>query len=133
MTGITLINPATEAMLQTVEHSSLEQVDDAVARATSAQRAWAALPPAERAAALRRFATVVEGDIENLAALEVANSGHPISQARWEAGHVRDVLNYYAAAPERMIGRTIPVAGGIDVTFLEALGVVGVICRGIFR
>ena len=127
MTGITLINPATEAMLQTVEHSSLEQVDDAVARATSAQRAWAALPPAERAAALRRFATVVEGDIENLAALEVANSGHPISQARWEAGHVRDVLNYYAAAPERMIGKTIPVAGGIDVTFLEALGVVGVI------
>ena len=127
MTGITLINPATEAMLQTVEHSSLEQVDDAVARATSAQRAWAALPPAERAAALRRFATVVEGDIENLAALEVANSGHPISQARWEAGHVRDVLNYYSAAPERMIGKTIPVAGGIDVTFLEALGVVGVI------
>jgi len=127
MTGITLINPATEAMLQTVEHSSLEQVDDAVARATSAQRAWVALPPAERAAALRRFATVVEGDIENLAALEVANSGHPISQARWEAGHVRDVLNYYSAAPERMIGKTIPVAGGIDVTFLEALGVVGVI------
>ena len=127
MTGITLINPATEAMLQTVEHSSLEQVDDAVARAMSAQRAWAALPPAERAAALRRFATVVEGDIENLAALEVANSGHPISQARWEAGHVRDVLNYYSAAPERMIGKTIPVAGGIDVTFLEALGVVGVI------
>ena len=127
MTGITLINPATEAVLQTVEHSSLEQVDDAVARATFAQHAWAALPPAERAAALRRFATVVEGDIDNLAALEVANSGHPISQARWEAGHVRDVLNYYAAAPERMIGKTIPVAGGIDVTFLEALGVVGVI------
>ena len=127
MTGITLINPATEAVLQTVEHSSLEQVDDAVARATFAQRAWAALPPAERAAALRRFATVVESDIDNLAALEVANSGHPISQARWEAGHVRDVLNYYAAAPERMIGKTIPVAGGIDVTFLEALGVVGVI------
>ena len=127
MTGITLINPATEAVLQTVEHSSLEQVDDAVARATFAQRAWAALSPAERAAALRRFATVVEGDIDNLAALEVANSGHPISQARWEAGHVRDVLNYYAAAPERMIGKTIPVAGGIDVTFLEALGVVGVI------
>ncbi|HEY5231524.1 MAG TPA: aldehyde dehydrogenase family protein, partial [Galbitalea sp.] len=59
--------------------------------------------------------------------LEVGNSGHPISQARWEAGHVRDVLNYYAAAPERMIGKQIPVAGGIDLTFLEPLGVVGVI------
>ncbi|MES2092937.1 MAG: aldehyde dehydrogenase family protein [Actinomycetota bacterium] len=127
MTGITLINPATELALQTVAHSSLEQVDDAVADAMSAQRAWAALPPAERAEALRRFASVVDRDLENLAGLEVANSGHPISQARWEAGHVRDVLNYYAAAPERMIGKTIPAAGGIDVTFLEPLGVVGVI------
>jgi acyl-CoA reductase-like NAD-dependent aldehyde dehydrogenase len=127
MSGITLINPATERELQTVEHSSLERVDDAVADAVSAQRAWAALAPADRAAALRRFASVVDADLENLAGLEVANSGHPISQARWEAGHVRDVLNYYAAAPERMIGKTIPVAGVIDVTFLEPLGVVGVI------
>ena len=127
MTGITLINPATEGELQTVAHTSLERVDDAVADAVSAQRAWASLPPAERAAALRSFATAVGDDLENLAGLEVLNSGHPISQARWEAGHVRDVLNYYAAAPERMIGKTIPVAGGIDVTFLEPLGVVGVI------
>jgi acyl-CoA reductase-like NAD-dependent aldehyde dehydrogenase len=127
MTAFTLINPATEAVLQTVEHLSVEQVDDAVARAVSAQRKWAALAPGARADALRRFAGVVDGDNENLARLEVANSGHPISQARWEAGHVRDVLNYYAAAPERMLGRQIPVAGGLDVTFLEPLGVVGVI------
>jgi acyl-CoA reductase-like NAD-dependent aldehyde dehydrogenase len=123
----TLINPTDETILQTVEQSSLEQVDDAVARAVIAQRAWARLAPAERAAALRRFAAVVDTAIDELAWLEVANSGHPIGQARWEAGHVRDVLNYYAAAPERMIGKQIPVAGGLDVTFLEPLGVVGVI------
>lgn len=123
----TLINPADETELETVEHTTVEGVDDAVARATTAQRAWASLPPADRAAALRRFALVVEEHIEELAALEVVNSGHPITQARWEAGHVRDVLNYYAAAPERMIGKQIPVAGGLDVTFLEPLGVVGVI------
>ncbi len=127
MTITTLINPADETVLRTVEHTTLEGVDDAVARASSAQRAWAALPPAARANALRDFATVVGNAIEELAMLEVANSGHPITQARWEAGHVRDVLNYYAAAPERMIGKQIPVAGGIDVTFLEPLGVVGVI------
>ncbi|MET0956747.1 MAG: aldehyde dehydrogenase family protein, partial [Cryobacterium sp.] len=75
----------------------------------------------------RRFAEAVDGDRENLAGIEVANSGHPISQARWEAGHVRDVLQYYSAAPERLFGRQIPVAGGIDVTFQEPLGVVGVI------
>ena len=37
------------------------------------------------------------------------------------------MLNYYSGAPERMIGRQIPVAGGMDVTFQEPLGVVGVI------
>jgi acyl-CoA reductase-like NAD-dependent aldehyde dehydrogenase len=123
----TLINPTDETVLRTVEQTSLEQVDDAVARAVAAQRKWAALPPAERAAALRRFAVTVDAAVEELAQLEVQNSGHPISQARWEAGHVRDVLNYYSAAPERMIGKQIPVAGGLDVTFLEPLGVVGVI------
>ncbi|MGV8969971.1 MAG: aldehyde dehydrogenase family protein [Microbacteriaceae bacterium] len=123
----TIINPADETVIAEVTQSSLLQVDDAIAHAVAAQRAWAALPPAERAAALRRFATTVGDSIEELALLEVANSGHPISQARWEAGHVRDVLNYYAAAPERMIGKQIPVSGGIDVTFLEPLGVVGII------
>jgi acyl-CoA reductase-like NAD-dependent aldehyde dehydrogenase len=127
MTSTTIINPADESVITKVEHSTVEQVDDAVDAAVSAQRAWAALPPADRAAALRRFAAVVDTAVDELALLEVVNSGHPISQARWEAGHVRDVLNYYAAAPERMIGKQIPVAGGLDVTFLEPLGVVGVI------
>ena len=123
----TLINPATEVPFDTVAHTTLAEVDDAILHAVSAQKAWAALAPAERAAGLRRFALAVDGAIEELALLEVTNSGHPISQARWEAGHVRDVLTYYSAAPERMIGSTIPVAGGIDVTFLEPLGVVGII------
>ena len=122
-----LINPSDETVLQEVTHTSLEQVDEAVARAVAAQRSWAALAPADRAAALRRFAAVVDAHVEELAQLEVRNSGHPIGSARWEAGHVRDVLNYYAGAPERMIGQQIPVAGGIDVTVHEPLGVIGVI------
>jgi len=123
----TLINPADETVIGEVAHTTLEQVDDAVARAVVAQAAWAALAPVDRARALRRFAAAVDGAVEELAALEVRNSGHPIGSARWEAGHVRDVLDYYAGAPERMIGQQIPVAGGIDVTFHEPLGVVGVI------
>ncbi|MCY7412394.1 MAG: aldehyde dehydrogenase family protein, partial [Salinibacterium sp.] len=121
------MNPTDATPFRTVAQSSLEQVDDAVARAATAQRSWAALAPAARAQALRDFAAVVGGAVEELAMLEVVNSGHPITQARWEAGHVRDVLNYYSAAPERMLGKQIPVAGGLDVTFLEPLGVVGVI------
>jgi len=127
MTTTTLINPSTEVPLRVIEHTTVEGVDDAVALGVSAQKDWAALAPAARAAALRDFAAAVGGAVEELAALEVANSGHPIAQARWEAGHVRDVLTYYSAAPERMIGMQIPVAGGLDVTFLEPLGVVGVI------
>ncbi|MGK2867144.1 MAG: aldehyde dehydrogenase family protein [Mycobacterium sp.] len=123
----TVINPATEDVLRDVELLDVDAVDDAVARAVAAQRRWARLAPAERGAALRAFANMVDAHIGELAALEVANSGHPISQAEWEAGHVRDVLTYYAAGPERLIGQQIPVAGGIDLTFHEPLGVVGII------
>lgn len=122
-----MINPATEEELRTVERVDEAGVDDAVARAIVAQRAWAALPPADRAAALRAFASVVDAHVDELAALEVANSGHPIGNATWEAGHVRDVLQFYSASPERLSGKQIPVAGGLDVTFNEPLGVVGVI------
>ena len=127
MSSSILVNPATEALIEEIEHTTVEGVDDAVARAVAAQKLWAALAPAARAGALRDFASAVGGAVEELAALEVANSGHPVTQARWEAGHVRDVLTYYSAAPERMLGQQIPVAGGLDVTFLEPLGVVGVI------
>ena len=122
-----LINPATEQVLSTVELCDAAAVDAAVARATAAQRSWAARPPAERAGPLRDFAAAVDAHVGELAALEVANSGHPVSAAEWEAGHVRDVLQYYSAAPERLSGRQIPVAGGLDVTFHEPIGVIGVI------
>ena len=127
MTSTTVINPADESVIAEVPHTPLEEVDAAIARAVAAQRSWAALAPVDRARALRRFAAAVDGAVEELALLEVRNSGHPIGSARWEAGHVRDVLDYYAGAPERLIGAQIPVAGGIDVTFHEPLGVIGVI------
>ncbi len=127
MSTIDLINPATEEVLRSIEHVDVAGVDDAVRRARAAQRRWAALSPAHRAAGLRAFAAVVDAHTDELAALEVANSGHPIASAEWEAGHVRDVLTFYAASPERLSGKQIPVAGGLDVTFNEPLGVVGVI------
>jgi acyl-CoA reductase-like NAD-dependent aldehyde dehydrogenase len=127
VTTLTLINPADESVITGVAGATVEQVDDAVARAQHAQRGWAALAPAARAEHLRAFATSVKSHAEELAQLEVRNSGHPIGNARWEANHVVDVLTYYSAAPERLIGKQIPVGGGIDVTFLEPYGVVGVI------
>jgi len=127
MSSYTVINPADERVVSTVVHVTREGTDEAIARAVVAQKTWALVSPADKASALHRFAAAVDDDRENLAQTEVRNSGHPVTQARWEAGHVRDVLEYYAAAPERMFGRQIPVSGGLDVTFHEPLGVVGII------
>ncbi len=122
-----IINPATEEVLADVELADAAEVDRAVERARKAQAAWRDVPPGQRARLLRAFADLVDAHGEELAGLEVANAGHPIGNARWEAGAVRDVLHFYAGAPERNHGLQIPVPGGVDVTFQEPLGVVGVI------
>jgi len=122
-----VLNPATEQLVRSVALAGLEETDAAIVRAADAFETWRAETPADRARLLRRFAQEVDTHLEELARLEVANSGHTIGNARWEAGNVRDVLAYYAGAPERLFGRQIPVAGGVDLTFKEPLGVVGVI------
>ncbi len=122
-----VINPATASPVTDVPLASVADADTAIEAAHAAFPAWRALPPGERATLLRRFASVVDAHIDELAELEVRNAGHTWGNARWEAGNVRDCLNYYAGAPERLFGRQIPVAGGVDVTFHEPLGVVGII------
>jgi acyl-CoA reductase-like NAD-dependent aldehyde dehydrogenase len=122
-----VIDPATGAVLQAVPSNGLAETDAAIERAQRAFGTWRRVAPGDRARLLRRFAAVVGEHIEELAALEVRNSGHTIGNARWEAGNVRDVLDFYAGSPERLSGRQIPVAGGLDVTFHEPLGVVGII------
>jgi acyl-CoA reductase-like NAD-dependent aldehyde dehydrogenase len=122
-----VINPATGNVLTSVPSLGSTETDAAIERAHKAFPAWKAVAPGDRARLLRRFAALVDEHIDELADLEVRNSGHTIGNARWEAGNVRDVLNYYAGAPERLSGRQIPVPGGVDLTFHEPLGVVGVI------
>jgi acyl-CoA reductase-like NAD-dependent aldehyde dehydrogenase len=126
-TSYDVVNPATEEIISTVPLADVAATDAAVARARRAFDSWRHVAPADRGRLLRRFAEVVDAHVEELAQLEVRNSGHTIGNARWEAGNVRDVLTYYSAAPERLFGRQIPVAGGVDITFHEPLGVVGVI------
>ncbi|MEQ4718657.1 aldehyde dehydrogenase family protein [Nonomuraea sp. B19D2] len=122
-----IVNPATEDVVADVELADAAEVDRAVERARKAYGSWREVSPGDRARLLRRFADLVDEHGEELARLELANAGHPIGNARWAAGNVRDVLHFYAGAPERDHGRQIPVAGGVDITFQEPLGVVGVI------
>ena len=122
-----VVNPATEQLVRTIEQADLSATDEAIRRASVAFESWRGISPGDRARLLRDFASAVDDHVEELARLEVANAGHTIGNARWEAGNVRDVLMYYSAAPERMFGRQIPVPGGVDITFKEPLGVVGAI------
>ncbi|CAB4713483.1 unannotated protein [freshwater metagenome] len=122
-----VVNPATGRPIAKVALATTEQTDAAIEAAHAAFPAWRDVAPGERARLLRRFAAVVDEHVEELAELEVRNAGHTWGNARWEAGNVRDCLNYYAGAPERMFGRQIPVPGGVDLTFHEPLGVVGII------
>ncbi len=120
-------NPATGEVFTSVPSLSETDTDQAIAKAAVAFEAWRAVAPGDRARLLRRFAATVDAHGEELAQLEVVNAGHVIGNARWEAGNVRDVIEYYGGAPERQSGRQIPVPGGIDMTFYEPLGVVGII------
>ncbi len=127
MESYDVIAPATGAVLTTVRLNGVAETDAAIERAARAFERWRAVAPGDRARLLRRFAAVVDAHVEELAELEVRNAGHTIGNARWEAGNVRDVLDFFAGSPERLSGRQIPVAGGLDVTFHEPLGVVGII------
>ncbi|HEY0696898.1 MAG TPA: aldehyde dehydrogenase family protein, partial [Micromonospora sp.] len=124
---IEVVNPATGLPVAEVPATTLEETDAAIARAAVAFDSWRRVAPGDRARLLRRFAAVIDEHVEELAEIEVRNAGHTIGNARWEAGNVRDLLDYSSGAPERLCGRQSPVAGGVDVTVHEPLGVVGVI------
>jgi acyl-CoA reductase-like NAD-dependent aldehyde dehydrogenase len=127
MSAIEVIEPATERVMAEVPRAGAEEVDAAVARAKAAFPAWRAVAPADRAKLLRDLADAIEARHEDLARLEARNAGKPIADARGEIGMVVETFRYYAGAPERLLGQTIPVAGGVDMTFREPLGVVGLI------
>ena len=124
---ITVLNPATEEPILQLPEPGVEETDAAVARAKAAFPAWRAVAPSDRARLLRRLATLVEEHGEELARLESQNVGKPIAGARGEVGMVADVFHFYAGAVDKHHGETIPVAGGVDLTFREPLGVVGLI------
>src|SRR6266702_2790986 len=127
MATISVLNPATEEAIAEIEAAGVEETDAAVASAKDAFPGWRAVAPADRARLLRRLATLVEEHGEELARLESRNVGKPIAGARGEVGMVAQVFHYYAGAVDKHLGETIPVAGGVDLTFREPLGVVGLI------
>jgi acyl-CoA reductase-like NAD-dependent aldehyde dehydrogenase len=125
--SLKVIEPATEKVMAELNEATIEDTDRAVARAKAAYPAWRAMNPKDRANLMRSIALAISKHAEELAQLETRNVGKPISDSRGEVGMVADVFTYYAGAPERLFGKTIPVAGGVDMTFREPLGVVALI------
>jgi acyl-CoA reductase-like NAD-dependent aldehyde dehydrogenase len=124
---IAVVNPATEETIAELPSAGVQETDAAVAAAKDAYPAWRAVAPSDRARLLRRFAGLVEDNLEELALLETRNVGKPIADSRGEVGSVAEVFYFYAGAVDKHHGETIPVAGGVDLTFHEPLGVVGLI------
>ena len=124
---LAVLNPATEETIAELEQPGVEETDEAVARAKAAFPTWRAVSPPDRARLLRRLATLVEEHAEELARIETRNVGKPISGSRGEVAMVARVFHFYAGAVDKHYGEQIPVAGGVDITFREALGVVGLI------
>jgi betaine-aldehyde dehydrogenase len=122
-----ILNPATGEVVERLEPATAHDADAAVARAKKAFPAWRDVAPADRSRLLRRLADALDAEREDLAQLESRDTGKPINDARGEMGMVADTFHYYAGMPERLLGDTIPVSGGVDVTFREPLGVVGLI------
>src|ERR671920_146097 len=122
-----VLNPATEEVVESLESATEGDADAAIALAREAFPGWRDVEPADRSRLLRRLADALEDENENLARLESRNTGKPIGDSRGEMGMVAETFHYYAGMPERLLGDTIPVSGGVDVTFREPLGVVGLI------
>jgi betaine-aldehyde dehydrogenase len=122
-----VLNPATEEVVESLEPATEDDADAAIARAREAFPAWRDVQPDDRSRLLRRLADALDAEQENLAQLESKNTGKPIGDSRGEMAMVAQTFHYYAGMPERLLGDTIPVSGGVDVTFREPLGVVGLI------
>jgi acyl-CoA reductase-like NAD-dependent aldehyde dehydrogenase len=114
-------------VLAEVPRAGVEEVDAAVGAARAALPTWRALAPGARAGLLRALAENIAAHHEELSVLEARNAGKAISDARGEMQMVVDTFHYYAGAPERLLGDTIPVAGGQGFTVREPIGVVGLI------
>ena len=122
-----VINPATGKAVKQIKEASIEETDAIIAKAAEAFKSWKNVTPYDRSNLLRAFSNKVREHREELAQIEINNAGHTRGNALWEADNVANVLNYYAGVPERLYGRQIPVAGGVDITFKEPIGVVGII------
>ena len=127
MPTLSLIDPTTTAVIVEQRLATAADTDAAIAKAKAAGPVWRAISPADRSRLMRKFADLIAANAQELGELETRNMGMTISNSVWCANTSADVIHYFAGAIEKIEGSTLPVANGVNLTFPEALGVVGLI------
>jgi acyl-CoA reductase-like NAD-dependent aldehyde dehydrogenase len=124
-----VVSPVNGQVIARAPKAGVADVDRAVKAAQTAfDGEWRTWSATRRGQVLQRLAQLTRDHLEELAGLESANMGKPISSARWEIGAVANVIEYYAGAANKIHGETIPVSKpGFDFTLREPIGVVGLI------
>lgn len=126
--SFTSLNPATGEVLATLEMASIAEIDAAVERARAAQRDWATRTGVERGRVLQRAALLLRERTEELARLEVLDTGKPIAEAlEVDVASGADCIEYFAGAAGILTGEQTTLRDAFVYTRREPLGV----CVGI--
>ncbi|WP_255411469.1 aldehyde dehydrogenase family protein [Georgenia sp. SYP-B2076] len=119
-----VIDPYTVGLLADVPDASPSDADAAVDAARAALPAWRKVPVLERAKHLYRLADIVEANAEELAFLEMVDTGSPISNARADVTLAVQQIRMYANLALELKGQTIPASSGLHYSIRQPEGVV---------
>jgi aldehyde dehydrogenase (NAD+) len=124
---LALENPSTGATICEIARGTVADIDAAVAAADAALAGtWGHMAAAERGRILHRIGELVAERIEDLARLEAADVGKPLTQARADARALARYMEFYGGAADKIHGETIPYQEGYTVfTLREPHGVTG--------
>jgi len=122
------INPATAEVITTVQHAGPDDVDRAIRSAKAGFEIWRAMTGAERGRILRKAAALLRERNEELARLEVLDTGKPIQEAMAvDILSGADAIDYFAGLAPAIHGDTFDLGTSWGYTRREPLGV----CVGI--
>ena len=127
-TPIPVICPYSEKQIATVYAATPAIVEQALAAATRAQAAWAALSGTERGRVLRRACDIIRERNRDLSILETHDTGKPLQETLYvDATSAADALEYFGGLAGSLTGEHIQLGEDFVYTRREALGV----CVGI--
>ena len=123
-------NPADDTVVDVVAQAGTAELEAALVAASEVAGAnsWGSVSATDRGRVLRRVADLIRERAEDFAAAEVRTAGHTIADARWEAGAMADVFDYYAGAANKHLGAVVPTPDpGLGLVLRVPVGVCGLV------